>query len=143
MPNSPVDPADLTAALIRCPSITPEEGGALTLLADLLGSAGFDCTRVDRGGISNLYARWGPKGAARSFGFNGHTDVVPLGDEAAWSVPPFGAEIRDGMMWGRMVGTIITMLTQLGLSVFALYVVYATPVSFSSRIVETEVVAPK
>jgi len=49
----------------------------------------------------------------------------------------------DGMMWGRMVGTIITMLTQLGLAVFALYVVYATPVSFSSRIVETEVVAPK
>lgn len=49
----------------------------------------------------------------------------------------------EGMMWGRMVGTIITMLTQLGLAVFALYIVYATPVSFSSRIVETEVVAPK
>ncbi|PVA10283.1 succinyl-diaminopimelate desuccinylase [Pelagivirga sediminicola] len=101
MTHSPVDPADLTAALIRCPSVTPEEGGALRLLEGLLEGAGFDCTRVDRTGISNLYARWGAKGAARSFGFNGHTDVVPLGDEAAWTMPPFGAEIKDGMMWGR------------------------------------------
>ncbi len=101
MPHTSVDPADLTAALIRCPSVTPEEGGALVLLEDLLTQAGFACTRVDRGGIANLYARWGEKGAARSFGFNGHTDVVPLGDETAWSVPPFGAAIRDGMMWGR------------------------------------------
>ncbi|WP_324751866.1 succinyl-diaminopimelate desuccinylase [Roseovarius sp. Pro17] len=101
MPHSPVDPADLTAALIRCPSVTPEEAGALVLLEGLLSGAGFECWRVDRAGISNLYARWGAKGAARSFGFNGHTDVVPLGDEAAWSVAPFGAEVRDGMMWGR------------------------------------------
>ena len=101
MPHTPVDPADLTAALIRCPSVTPEEGGALALLEGLLTQAGFTCTRVDRAGIANLYARWGEKGAPRSFGFNGHTDVVPLGDEAAWTVPPFGAEIRDGMMWGR------------------------------------------
>jgi succinyl-diaminopimelate desuccinylase len=101
MPHTPIDPADLTAALIRCPSVTPEEGGALTLLEGLLSDAGFDCWRADRAGIANLYARWGQKGAARSFGFNGHTDVVPLGDEAAWTVPPFGAEIRDGMMWGR------------------------------------------
>ncbi len=101
MPHTPVDPADLTAALIRCPSVTPKEGGALVLLDEVLTDAGFTCTRVDRAGIANLYARWGEKGAARSFGFNGHTDVVPLGDEAAWSVPPFGAEIRDGMMWGR------------------------------------------
>lgn len=101
MPHTPIDPADLTAALIRCPSVTPEEGGALVLLEGLLTQAGFTCTRVDRAGIANLYARWGEKGAARSFGFNGHTDVVPLGDEAAWSVDPFGAEIRDGMMWGR------------------------------------------
>lgn len=101
MPHTSIDPADLTAALIRCPSVTPEEGGALALLERLLTDAGFDCWRVDRAGIANLYARWGAKGAARSFGFNGHTDVVPLGDEAAWTVPPFGAEIRDGMMWGR------------------------------------------
>lgn len=101
MPNTPIDPAELTAQLIRCPSVTPIEGGALVLLQDLLESAGFDCTRVDRGDVSNLFARWGAKGHARTFGFNGHTDVVPVGDAAAWTVDPFGAEIKDGMMWGR------------------------------------------
>ena len=95
------DPVKLTADLIRCPSVTPEEGGALVLMENLLSGAGFDCTRVDRGGVSNLFARWGDKGHARSFGFNGHTDVVPVGDEAAWTMPPFGAEIRDGVMYGR------------------------------------------
>lgn len=95
------DPVALTADLIRCPSVTPDEGGALTLLQDLLSQAGFTCTRVDRGGIANLFARWGDKGHARSFGFNGHTDVVPLGDPADWTMAPFGAEIRDGMMYGR------------------------------------------
>ncbi|MBV0890325.1 succinyl-diaminopimelate desuccinylase [Paracoccus sp. Z118] len=94
------DPAALTARLIRCPSVTPEEGGALELLRALLEPAGFTCTRVDRNGTPNLYARWGAKGA-RSFGFNGHTDVVPPGDPASWTHPPFsGAEI-DGIIWGR------------------------------------------
>ncbi|MGR3462310.1 MAG: succinyl-diaminopimelate desuccinylase [Roseovarius sp.] len=101
MPSSPLDPARLTAELIRCPSVTPEEGGALRLLDTVLTGAGFACTRVDRGGTANLFARWGQKGAARTFGFNGHTDVVPVGDEAAWSVPPFGAVEKDGMLWGR------------------------------------------
>ena len=100
MPNK-MDPAALTADLLRCPSVTPNEGGALVLLESLLGQAGFECTRVDRGEVSNLFARWGRPDAARSFGFNGHTDVVPAGDEAAWSVPPFAADIRDGMIWGR------------------------------------------
>lgn len=95
------DPVQLTADLIRCPSVTPDEGGALVLLQDLLTQAGFDCTRVDRGETANLYARWGAKGAARSFGFNGHTDVVPVGDEAAWSQPPFSANVVDGVMYGR------------------------------------------
>src|SRR6056297_93927 len=95
------DPVDLTAALVRCPSVTPEEGGALALLQDLLETAGFTCTRVDRGGVSNLFARWGDKDHARTFGFNGHTDVVPLGNPDDWSMPPFGAEISDGMMYGR------------------------------------------
>ncbi|WP_306155038.1 succinyl-diaminopimelate desuccinylase [Roseovarius sp. MMSF_3281] len=101
MSHTPVDPIALTADLVRCPSVTPEEGGALQLLEDMLGKAGFTCTRVDRGGVSNLFARWGDKGAARTFGFNGHTDVVPLGDEAAWTMPPFGAEQKDGYLWGR------------------------------------------
>jgi succinyl-diaminopimelate desuccinylase len=97
----PVDPVALTADLIRCPSVTPAEGGALVLLERLLAGAGFDCTRVDRGDTANLYARWGRKGANRSFGFNGHTDVVPAGDAAAWTHDPFAGEIADGWLWGR------------------------------------------
>ncbi|MFP4305044.1 succinyl-diaminopimelate desuccinylase [Rhodosalinus sp.] len=97
----PTDPIALTADLIRCPSVTPEEGGALTLLAERLSTAGFECHRADRGDVANLFARWGPKNAARRFGFNGHTDVVPVGDAEAWSVPPFGAQRRDGQLWGR------------------------------------------
>ena len=95
------DPVQLTADLIRCASVTPDEGGALQLLETLLVRAGFDCSRVDRGRVCNLFARWGPKGHARTFGFNGHTDVVPVGDEFAWTMAPFGAEIKDGFMYGR------------------------------------------
>ncbi len=98
---SSIDAAALTADLIRCPSVTPHEGGALQILEQVLSQAGFDCTRADRGGISNLFARWGERGHPRSFGFNGHTDVVPVGDEAAWTRAPFGAEIQDGIMFGR------------------------------------------
>ena len=96
-----IDPVALTAALIRCPSVTPVEAGALHLLERLLTDAGFACTRVDRGDTANLFARWGAKGANRSFGFNGHTDVVPVGDRAAWTQDPFGAVIIDGWMYGR------------------------------------------
>jgi succinyl-diaminopimelate desuccinylase len=99
--NDPIDPVDLTARLIRCPSVTPLEGGALTLLADVLTQAGFSCTRVDRGHTPNLFARWGAKAHPRTFGFNGHTDVVPAGDTAAWTADPFGGEIRGGELWGR------------------------------------------
>ena len=98
---APTNPVDLTAQLVRCASVTPEEGGALQLLERMLTDAGFTCTRVDRNGIANLYARWGDKNAARSFGFNGHTDVVPVGDADAWTADPFGAQIRDGQLWGR------------------------------------------
>ncbi|UWQ10708.1 succinyl-diaminopimelate desuccinylase [Aliiroseovarius crassostreae] len=100
MTASPTDPVLLTQRLIQCPSVTPEEGGALELLEDMLSAAGFACTRVDRAGTPNLFARWGSKNA-RTLGFNGHTDVVPVGDESAWTVDPFGGEIRDGLLWGR------------------------------------------
>ena len=93
-----IDPAILTADLIRCASVTPQEGGALQLLERLLAAHGFQCTRVERGEVPNLFARWG-KG--KTFGFNGHTDVVPVGDLKAWSVDPFGAESRDGFLYGR------------------------------------------
>jgi succinyl-diaminopimelate desuccinylase len=98
---SGIDPVTLTADLVRCPSITPIDAGALDVLATLLADAGFELSWADRGGIRNLFARWGTKGHSKTFGFNGHTDVVPLGDEAAWSMPPFGAEIKDGIMYGR------------------------------------------
>lgn len=95
------DPVALTAALIRCPSVTPEEGGTMAVLEGLLGAAGFECHRADRGVVANLFARWGRKGAKRSFGFNGHVDVVPVGDAAAWTQDPFGAAVVDGWMYGR------------------------------------------
>ncbi len=95
------DPVALTQSLIRCPSVTPEEGGAIVLLDDLLSAAGFQTTRVDRGGIANLFAIWGTAGNGPVFGFNGHTDVVPIGDRDDWTVDPFGGEIRDGILYGR------------------------------------------
>jgi len=98
---TPVDPAALTADLVKCPSVTPVDAGALDVLHSLLSDAGFDCAWADRGGIRNLFARWGPKGHGRTFGFNGHTDVVPVGDADAWSSPPFAAKVKDGVMYGR------------------------------------------
>lgn len=94
-----VDPVELTAALVRCPSVTPEEGGAIALLEEYLGIAGFSCTRISRGGVENLYARWGT--AAPVFAFAGHTDVVPVGDPDAWANNPFSGHIADGLLWGR------------------------------------------
>ena len=101
MNGNVTDPVALTAALVRCASVTPTEGGALVLLSDILTKAGFTCHRIDRGGVSNLFARWGAARHKRTFGFNGHTDVVPIGDQKAWSVDPFGAQIKDGFLWGR------------------------------------------
>ncbi len=95
------DPVELTRQLVRCRTVTPEEGGAIALLESTLREAGFDCFRADRGGVSNLVARWGEKAAARTFGFNGHADVVPPGDPEIWSVDPFAAEERDGWLYGR------------------------------------------
>ena len=96
-----VDAAALTAELIKCPSVTPDEAGALQLLEGLLSNAGFECHRVDRGLVSNLYARWGRKADPKTFAFNGHTDVVPVGDPADWTYDPFCGEVIDGWLWGR------------------------------------------
>ncbi|MEM7522476.1 MAG: succinyl-diaminopimelate desuccinylase [Pseudomonadota bacterium] len=94
-----IDPVELTSDLIRCASVTPEEGGAIALLAERLSAHGFACHRCDRGDVANLYARIGTAGPV--FAFAGHTDVVPPGDEAAWTHPPFSAAIADGQIWGR------------------------------------------
>lgn len=104
MSASPIDPVALTQALIRCESVTPTEGGALTLLEGLLTAAGFTCHRVTFSepgtpDVENLYARIGTQG--RNLCFAGHTDVVPVGDAKSWTSPPFGAEIRDGILYGR------------------------------------------
>ena len=93
------DPVALTAALIRCPSVTPEEAGALDLLEGVLAGAGFACTRIPRNGVDNLYARWGR--GAPVFAFAGHTDVVPPGEVGAWTVDPFAGLCADGTLWGR------------------------------------------
>ena len=99
-----LDPVEFTADLIRCPSVTPSEGGALDLLQRTLEGMGFTCHRlpfsdVDTPDVDNLYARYGT--AAPNFCFAGHTDVVPTGPVNDWSVNPFHAEIRDDMIIGR------------------------------------------
>lgn len=102
--TAPTDAVALAQALIRCPSVTPAEGGALDLLQRVLEPMGLACHRLPftepgTPDIDNLYARLGTAGPHLCFA--GHTDVVPPGNEAAWSVPPFAAEIRDGILYGR------------------------------------------
>ena len=104
MSLNPKDAIALTQALIRCPSVTPEEGGALKLLHGLLHQAGFDChlVRFSESGtpdIDNLYARIGTGSPCLMFA--GHTDVVPVGDETRWTHGPFAGEIVDGVLYGR------------------------------------------
>lgn len=98
------DPVANLQALVRCPSITPAEGGALSTLTTMLEPLGFAVERVvarEEGtpDIANLYARTGTAGPHLMFA--GHTDVVPVGDEAAWTHPPFGGEIEGGVLYGR------------------------------------------
>ncbi len=99
-----IDAVELTRALIRCPSVTPAEAGVLGVLQPALEGAGFACRRMDfsEAGtepVSNLYASIGS--GSPHFCFAGHVDVVPVGDRAAWTVEPFGAELIDGTIYGR------------------------------------------
>ena len=116
-PVRTVDPLDLAQRLIRCPSVTPVEGGALDLLQSELERLGFVCNRLvfSEAGtpdVDNLYARLGT--AQPNFCFAGHTDVVPVGDAAAWSSDPFAAEVRGEELVGRgasdMKGAIACMV---------------------------------
>jgi succinyl-diaminopimelate desuccinylase len=100
----PADPVALARDLIRCPSVTPAEGGALDYLHGVLERAGFAVHRVKfsedgSADVENLYARIGA--AAPHLMFAGHTDVVPPGEEAAWTHAPFAGEIADGQLYGR------------------------------------------
>ena len=100
----PADPVALARDLLRCPSVTPAEGGALALIERVLEGAGFTVHRVtfEEPGtepVENLYARIGT--GAPHLMFAGHTDVVPPGDEARWNHPPFASEVKDGVLYGR------------------------------------------
>jgi len=99
-----LDPIALAQDLIRCPSVTPADAGAIGVLADALEGLGFTCHRLssdERGGpaIANLYARLGD--SAPNFAFAGHTDVVPVGDAAAWGGDPFAGAVENGRLHGR------------------------------------------
>jgi succinyl-diaminopimelate desuccinylase len=104
MKNTLHDPVSMLQALVRCASVTPLDAGALTTVQSWLDAVGFTSTRLvfkdsDTPDIDNLFARIGNSGPHLCFA--GHTDVVPQGDEAIWSQPPFSAEIKDGFIYGR------------------------------------------
>src|SRR5262245_12912657 len=98
------DPIPLAQELIRRPSVTPEDAGALAVLEAAVKPLGFECKRLrfedkDAPAVENLYARLGTSGP--NLCFAGHTDVVPVGDRAAWKNDPFGANVVDGTLYGR------------------------------------------
>jgi succinyl-diaminopimelate desuccinylase len=98
------DPVEIARGLIRCRSVTPAEGGALTLLADILKGAGFEVHRVKftepgTPDVENLFAKIGS--GAPHLAFAGHTDVVPPGDESRWKHPPFAGEVKNDVLYGR------------------------------------------
>jgi succinyl-diaminopimelate desuccinylase len=98
------DPTALARDLLRCPSVTPQEAGALGLIEGVLKAAAFDVHRVTfaepgTAPVENLWARIGT--ASPHFVFAGHTDVVPPGEQAKWTHPPFAGDIADGTLYGR------------------------------------------
>ena len=104
MSTASADPAALARDLLRCPSVTPAEAGALGVIEGALKAAGFTLHRVTfaepgTAPVENLYARIGS--ASPHFAFAGHVDVVPPGEQAKWTHPPFAGEIADGTLYGR------------------------------------------
>ena len=97
MATTTIDALALAQALIRRPSVTPKDAGALNVLEAVLKELGFVTHRLPFGDVDNLYARRGED--APPFCFAGHTDVVPVGE--GWKTEPFAAEVRDGMLYGR------------------------------------------
>lgn len=114
--TSPADPrlriADLVSALIRCPSVTPDDAGCQDILAARLNALGFDNEPLSFGDVANLWSRRGRQ--APLVVFAGHTDVVPVGDAGQWQVPPFQGAIIDGIVHGRgaadMKGSLAAMI---------------------------------
>jgi succinyl-diaminopimelate desuccinylase len=98
------DALSIARDLLRCPSVTPADAGALGVLENILKPAGFEVHRVTfsepgTADIDNLYARIGNQ--APHISFAGHTDVVPAGDETAWSHGAFAGDVKDGLLYGR------------------------------------------
>ena len=98
------DALTIARDLIRCPSVTPQDEGALSVIENLLSASGFLCHRVvfsepGCADIDNLYARIGEEGPCLVFA--GHSDVVPAGDPEAWSAAPFEGAVKDGFLYGR------------------------------------------
>jgi len=94
-----IDAVELTKALIRAPSVTPVDAGAMDIVQHTLTGLGFSCRRMKFGEIENLYARFGT--ASPNLCFAGHTDVVPVGDAGAWSQDAFAGQVVDGVLVGR------------------------------------------
>jgi succinyl-diaminopimelate desuccinylase len=94
-----IDAINLTKELIRRPSVTPADAGAMDIVERALSGLGFACRRMKFGEIENLYARYGT--ASPNLCFAGHTDVVPVGDPGAWSQGAFDAAVVDGVLVGR------------------------------------------
>ncbi len=111
-----IDPIALAQDLIRCPSVTPADAGAMAVLRGALERLGFDCRSMPFGDIDNLYARLGTSGP--NLCFAGHTDVVPPGDTGAWAHPPFAAALEAGVLIGRgaadMKGAIAAYVAAVG-----------------------------
>ena len=123
-----MDALSLAQDLIRCPSVTPRDAGAMDVLQRALEGLGFACTRYPFGDgppgspdarVDNLYARRGR--AAPNFCFAGHLDVVPPGEASEWSEDPFAATVRDGQLWGRgasdmkgAIGAMVGAVARLG-----------------------------
>ncbi|PQM55726.1 MAG: succinyl-diaminopimelate desuccinylase [Rhodobacteraceae bacterium] len=95
-----IDVVELTAKLIQCPTVTPREAGALKLIGKLFENTDFKIHSIDRGGISNLFLRWGEKNLP-TLGFSGHIDVVPPGNLAKWEYEPFSGKIVGNVLFGR------------------------------------------
>jgi len=120
------NPVELSRKLLRCASITPQASSALDVVENIAKNIGFDCERVvfhdkDTPDIDNLYASIGT--GSPHLMFAGHVDVVPTGDAASWHYPPFGAEIADGILYGRgavdMKGGIAAFLSAVARGVYA------------------------
>lgn len=109
------DVLDLSLALLRRPSVTPDDAGCLEILGERLARCGFHLEIMQFDDVTNLWARRGEQGPLLCFA--GHTDVVPTGDLSAWNSPPFEPEIRDGLLYGRGAADMKTALAAMVVAV--------------------------